>query len=61
MPTEVVLSNVQSLLWVVLVTDFVAKFLTVMMKSFVILLPEEVIPFQKRVKLIDSLTSISCL
>jgi len=50
LPTSLEPSTVFSLIWMVLVTDYVAKFLTIIVKVAVVCLPEQIVPFQKRGK-----------
>jgi hypothetical protein len=50
LPTNLPLSNVWTLFWLIGVADYIVKFLTVIMKSVVLALPQKVTPFQKRGK-----------
>jgi len=50
MPTNLSLTSIWTLFWLVGVTDYVAKYMTVIIKAIVLSLPQRVTPFQKRGK-----------
>jgi hypothetical protein len=55
MKTKVELKSFWALMWVVGVTDYVAKFGAVICKVLIVALPAGVLPYQKRVCLFDKL------
>ena len=50
LPRENMPASWPQLVWTVLVTDFVARLLTILLKAFVLALPARAIPFTKRVR-----------
>jgi len=49
MKTNVELKSFWGLMWILVVSDYVAKFGAVMFKVFIVGLPAGVLPYQKRV------------
>lgn len=53
LPTTYEVNTFWGLVWVVAVTDYVAKFGTVFVKILVVSMPACVVPFQKRVRICE--------